>query len=131
MNKGVTWGLIAVALIVGGIIGFSIERSRATTKIEAFKMEMQKKIDSAKMMAKDKTMGGQDEAMMGIGYVMKDGKMLVEENGKMTQMDKDVTLKDGTVVTTSGQVAKKDGTKLTLRRENLFGKMAVSLMRVT
>ncbi len=52
--------------------------------------------------------------MMGIGYILKNGKMMVEENGEFNPMTEDVTLKDSTVVTTSGKVTKKDGSTFTL-----------------
>ncbi len=54
------WGLVIVAFTVGGFIGFSIERSRATDKMEAFKMDMQKQMDDAKMMTNKK----QDNSMV-------------------------------------------------------------------
>ncbi len=54
MNKNMTWGLIGVALFVGVFIGYSIEKQRATDKLEATKMMMQKQVDDAKMTANKK-----------------------------------------------------------------------------
>ena len=49
MNKITTWILVIVALIVGFGAGFLIERQRATDKMESYKLEAQKMVDSAKM----------------------------------------------------------------------------------
>ena len=51
MNKTTTWILIVVAFIVGGLVGFFIERQRATDKMESYKMEAQKMVDDEKMAA--------------------------------------------------------------------------------
>jgi thiol-disulfide isomerase/thioredoxin len=55
-----------------------------------------------------------DHMMMGIGYVMKDGKMMVEDGDTFSPMTEDVTLDDGTIVGVSGEVTRPDGTKLVL-----------------
>ena len=55
-----------------------------------------------------------EEAMMGTGYIMKDGKMMVEEGKTFSPMTQDITLHNGTVVTTAGLVTKKDGSSFTL-----------------
>ncbi|MGZ4158565.1 MAG: DUF6799 domain-containing protein, partial [Bacteroidia bacterium] len=38
------------------------------------------------------------------GVMMKDGKMMVKKDGKTMPMDKDMTMKNGTVVMTDGTV---------------------------
>lgn len=55
-----------------------------------------------------------DETMMGLGYIMKSGKMMVEEGHNLKPMTENVTLKDGTIVSILGEVTKKDGTKFSL-----------------
>lgn len=64
MNKNMMWGLVVVALIVGVFVGFSIEKQRATDKMEATKMMMQKQIDDAKMMSKKDADKGVGENVM-------------------------------------------------------------------
>ncbi len=41
--------------------------------------------------------------------MMKDGKMMVKEDGKKTPMTADMTMSDGTTVNTVGMVTKPDG----------------------
>ncbi len=53
MNKNIMWGLIVVALLIGLFIGYFVEKQRATDKMEATKMMMQKQIDDAMMKAKN------------------------------------------------------------------------------
>ncbi len=49
MNKQMMWIWVTVALVVGAAAGFYFERSRATAKMESYKMEVQKQMDDAKM----------------------------------------------------------------------------------
>lgn len=122
MNKNMMWIAVIVALFVGAFAGYSFEKSRATTKMEGMKMDMQKQIDDAKMTAKDKTMdGGKDEAAMMkkenmTGVTLKGGKMMtIWKDGSLAAMTEDVTLADGTKVMTDGTVIHKDGSKTTLK----------------
>lgn len=46
--------------------------------------------------------------------MMKDGKMVVKEDGKIKPMTTDMTMEDGTLVKTNGTVVMKDGTSRTL-----------------
>ncbi|MBI2031049.1 MAG: hypothetical protein HYT08_00340 [Candidatus Levybacteria bacterium] len=39
-----------------------------------------------------------EDSMMGTGYILKDGKMMIEKNHELRPMTKDATLNDGTVV---------------------------------
>ncbi len=41
---------------------------------------------------------------------MKDGKMMIYKNGKMTEMTSNTVLSDGTKVTTNGKVIRQNGT---------------------
>lgn len=43
------------------------------------------------------------------GYLKKDGKMIIVENGKSGLMEKDITLANGTVIMSTGSYTKKDG----------------------
>ncbi len=67
MNKAMTWGLIVVVLLVGVFIGYFVEKQRATGRLEATKMMMQKQVDDQKMkvaqMEKDKMMQGKSATM--------------------------------------------------------------------
>ena len=49
------------------------------------------------------------------GFVLKDGKMMMVNNGKWTAMVRDVTLPNGTVVTSTGYYMKKNGPKTELK----------------
>ncbi len=49
------------------------------------------------------------------GIWMKNGKLMVWENGQATQLTQDRTLSNGTLVMTDGTVKKSDGTTQTLR----------------
>ncbi|MBI4067759.1 thioredoxin family protein [Candidatus Gottesmanbacteria bacterium] len=96
------WFIIGGIIIAFGIVG-------------AVLLKSQKASPSKPTTQKEETK--KEDAMMGKGFVMKDGKMMIEENGKMTAMIADATLNDGTKVTTSGQVMKKDGTTMTLTED--------------
>lgn len=48
-------------------------------------------------------------------YVFKDNKMWTVKDGKVAAMTDDVTLADGTVVKTTGEVVTKDGQKQALK----------------
>ncbi len=47
--------------------------------------------------------------------VMKDGKMSIQRNGSITNMDKEMILLDETKVMTNGTIQRKNGTKMTLK----------------
>ena len=49
------------------------------------------------------------------GYTMQNGKMMVVKDGKVTMMEKDVTLSNGTVIMTNGYYMKKGGTKMMMK----------------
>ena len=62
------------------------------------------------------------------GYLFQNGKMVLVKNNKMTPLEKDVTLSNGTVIMKNGSYQKKGGTK-TLFRDGEYmdmnGKMVV------
>ena len=49
------------------------------------------------------------------GVMMKDGKMMMVENGKKMEMTHDVTLKNGQVVMQDGTVKMKDGKTMMMK----------------
>jgi len=49
------------------------------------------------------------------GVVMKNGTMMTIMNGKMSKMERDMTMKNGTKVMTDGTIVKKDGTKMMMK----------------
>lgn len=49
------------------------------------------------------------------GVIMQNGKMMKVQNGKMTNLDNDITMSNGTKVMSDGTYIKKDGTKMTLK----------------
>lgn len=60
------------------------------------------------------------------GVMMQDGKMMMVKNGKMTMLDKDVTMDNGTKVMSNGTCVKKDGSKMMMKEGehiDMSGKM--------
>jgi len=49
------------------------------------------------------------------GFILKDGKMMMVNNGKWSPMVRDITLPNGTVVMSTGYYMKKDGPKTELK----------------
>ncbi len=47
--------------------------------------------------------------------MMKDGKMMMRKDGKMSEMDHDVTMKDGTVCMQDGTCKMKNGKTMTMK----------------
>lgn len=94
-------GIIIAALVVGGVV-YSTSKSNISSQ------------QVAQAPKPTEPMKKEEAKMMGVGYILKNGKMMVDENEKLSPMTADVTLKDGTVVTIAGQVTKKDGTTFTL-----------------
>ncbi len=66
-----------------------------------------------KMMMADKDMG-MDMDMHNC-VMMKDGKMMMMKDGKMMSMDKDMTMKNGTMVMTDGHYMTKGGEKMMMK----------------
>ncbi|HVZ12587.1 MAG TPA: hypothetical protein VG965_06180 [Patescibacteria group bacterium] len=84
MNKTTTWILVVVAFLIGGLVGFLVERQRATDKMEAYKMEAQKMVEDAKMTAQPTpTAVPQESAVM----MKKDAKL-----GEIAADSKNMTL---------------------------------------
>lgn len=107
MNKGMMWGLVIVAFLVGGFSGFTFERSRTTVKMEAMRIVMQRQIDEAKKMS-------EKESVMGAKSTMDNEQekiMMMATNDKSSLK---ATLTDVTGGTSTGTayVLRKDG-KLT------------------
>ena len=125
MNKGIIIAIVVVVVIFGGIFianqkseqaKMAQEKAAMMQKAEDTKM-MKEKEDKAAMMKRDQAIdGGKDEAaMMGTGYILKGGKMMMEIGEKMSAMSQNVTLKDGSTVSKTGLVTRKDGTTVQLK----------------
>ncbi len=98
-TKALVIGAVVIVLLVAGGVWLAGNKNNKTTNIEKSAMTKE-----------------EEHMAMGKGYVMKDGKMQVEENGKFTVMTQDATLKNGTKVMTNGTVVKPDGTTVTLTK---------------
>lgn len=114
MNKNMMWVVVFIALIVGGIIGYSIEKTKAASQMAMQRANMQKQIDDAKMMAKKGTgtnVMHPTEAMMG-----GNDTMMKKQEGIMMMTMQDATSLKGTLSDVSGAtgtgkafVLRKDG----------------------
>ena len=54
-------------------------------------------------------------------YVMQDGKLMMDKNGTMSAVNSDVTLSNGTTITTDGKVTWKSGKTQTLENGERIG----------
>lgn len=58
----------------------------------------------------------QKEKMHGKDHIMMtDGKMMMKKDGKKMAMDKEMTMSDGTIVTTQGKVTMKNGQTMMMK----------------
>ena len=99
MKKSMAWILIIVALILGGCIGFLVERYRATGKLEATKMMMQDQYTAQMNQQKmqDQKMAQEQTAMKGMSEITMMAKgtgVLVDDKGMtLYTYDKDTANK--------------------------------------
>lgn len=98
-------GIVVILLIGGGIAFFKNKSAPKDSSSAQNSTAKQEEIKTAKPA---------EGNMMGVGYILKNGKMMLEENSNFNPMTEDSILKDGTVVTTTGKVTKKDGSTFTL-----------------
>ena len=63
------------------------------------------------------------------GYMMQNGRMVGFTNDKMTPMEKNITLSNGTVINSGGYLTKKDGTKITQREGDQLDMMGNTIPR--
>ena len=70
----------------------------------------QNKMESSKMNTMDKMSHKGQECVM-----MKEGKMMLMKDGKTMNMDKPITLKNGTMVMKDGTVKMKDGKTMMMK----------------
>jgi hypothetical protein len=56
-----------------------------------------------------------DKVMMKDHIMMKDGKVMMIKEGKGMQLDKELTLTNGSKVAVDGTITMKDGTKMTMK----------------
>jgi len=97
--------IIVAVFAVGGLFYYSQSQQGSVPSEVKQALETQQSPESEK---------GMEGSSMGLGYMMKNGEMMVEENHNFSPMNAPVTLKDGTTVSTSGEVTKPDGSKITL-----------------
>lgn len=98
-----TW-IIAVSLVLGFIAGFLVARVKYRTQIgliSTMVMDKASEIDSLKAQKNR--------------YLMVGGTMMEERDGVIGRMTSDVSLADGTKITTGGKVTRKDGTTILLK----------------
>ena len=89
MNKVTAVVLIIIALLVGSFAGFWFERSRATAKMELYKMAVQKQMDDAKKMAEQTLMKAQTQ-MSPLVMMTKGTNILTDAKGMtLYTFDKD------------------------------------------
>jgi hypothetical protein len=91
----------------------TMNRSRTGGKMSKMDRDMNKGT------MKDQKMGGKNGKMQGMssdGIMMKDGKMMITQNGKTTAMENEMTLENGTRVMTDGTYMDKNGS--TMRMKN-------------
>jgi len=62
-----------------------------------------------------------EDMMIATGYLMQDGKMVIEEGENLSPMTTDVSLNDGTEVSVLGGVTRPDGSTLTLSEGQSIG----------
>ena len=77
-------------------------------------------------------MGKIDTTIVKDCIMMEDGKMIVYKNGKSSKMESDMTLSNGTMVSTDGSVKLKNGKTVMLKNGEsigLNGKMMHSKMK--
>ena len=111
MNKNMTIGMVVI-LLVGMYLGYAYEKNKLMAMLAQDMSSMQSQVDSLKK-ENDKLM--RSSGMIGKAAVMKDGKMMIEDKGVMSEMIEDMTMRDGTKVMTTGEVVKKDGAKMMLK----------------
>ena len=72
-------------------------------------------------------------AMMKDCCMMKDGKMMVMKDGKTMPMENDMTMKNGTMVMTTGECTMQDGKKMMMKEGDcmeMSGKMCSDKMKM-
>lgn len=108
MTKGkiyntTTWVIIAT-LVLGFIAGFVVARFKYRTQIGLISTMVMDKAAEI-----DTLTAGNNR------YFMVSGDMMEEQDGIVSRMISDMTLSDGTTITVSGKVVKKDGSIITLK----------------
>lgn len=108
-----------VVLIVGFIIGFTIARGRYHPLLQA---------NSATIISKDKTIKTLQQEnttlvtkKQPIMYEMKNGGVIINDNGKMTSVTKDITTSTGAKISKDGTITAKNGAKIKLIEGQFFG----------
>ncbi|MGH2639345.1 MAG: COG4315 family predicted lipoprotein [Rhabdochlamydiaceae bacterium] len=84
--------LIIVAFVVGGIIGFGIERSRATANMEAFKMSVQNQMNHEQKTENNPMMKPSEAMMQPSSTMMKDETIMMAKGTGVISDAKGMTL---------------------------------------
>lgn len=74
MSKTMVGVFIFVAFVIGGFVGFFVEKTRADSAMEQYKMEVQKQMESSKV---------------------ENDKMMKEDNSTMDQTEDGVMMEEG------------------------------------
>lgn len=115
-----TFIAIAVVVLIAGFIGgFTVARARYGPLLKA---------NSAAIIAKDaqlKKLLEENTTLITkkqpVFYVVKNGVLLQDDNGKMTAVTKDIVLKSGTKIMKDGAVIGKSGSKMKLVEGEFIG----------
>jgi len=98
-------GIVLIVVLGGGFFLLNNKQESSKALTENAQVKQESAVSNEKV---------NEGSMMGTGYIMKAGKMMVEENHQFSPMTSDVTFENGTVVSTAGLVTKKDGSSFTL-----------------
>jgi thiol-disulfide isomerase/thioredoxin len=102
-SVGIIVAVLAVILVGGGILFYQSQEEKN-----------EKKTDHGMMAG--------EEMMMGKGVMFEGGKIVLEDDGKMSPIAGTYTFEEGITVTQSGLVTKKDGTTMQLKEgESMWG----------
>ncbi|HEV2339586.1 MAG TPA: DUF6799 domain-containing protein [Patescibacteria group bacterium] len=98
-----------ITLFVGALFGYEIGKAKYIAKMALVQGGLMQQLEDVKLQVQ--------AVRMQSGFIMKGNSMYVINAGQMMLMDKNMTLKDGTEVTTTGQVMMKDGTTLLMQND--------------
>lgn len=102
-NNTLMWAVV-IALAIGFLGGYFIARTKYKAQISIISSMVAEKA------AEVDTLKASNNRI-----IMVNGEMMVEKDGDITKMDKDLELSNGTKVSIDGTVEKKDGTNTMMR----------------
>src|SRR6185437_12433588 len=78
MSKGIMWGVVIIALLIGAFGGYYFEKTKMTSQMVMLQASMQKQMDDAKMKNTDSMMQENSPIMMAndpkLGSIVTDPK---------------------------------------------------------